>query len=497
MLRFTLRRLQVTSERLLSKLRATAVLAPTSLKVEDLSSGCGSFFKVSVESAAFSGKPLLEQHRMVNEALKEELNELHGITIVTSVPQLRQWAPITASDASQRTSNPIRKITDGKRVTKSTKPFIALSIGDPTVDGNLLPPTTAQNAIVKAIHSNKYNGYPMTIGIAPARAAVAKFFSQWAPSLETPITADDVILSSGASHAIELTLGALCNPGDNVLLPAPGFTQYGVISNNKQIVNKFYHCKPGANWEADLDEMRSLVDSRTKAILINNPSNPCGSNFTRQHVTDILRLAEELKIPVVSDEIYAGMVWEGETFTSVADVKCDVPRIILGGVSKAFVAPGWRMGWIIRVDPKKCLNNFMAGAAALTTLIVGPGALIQGAMTEFLQGTPADYFKTLIKTLSDNSNYFYTRFNKIPGLRASRPQGAMYFVFEIDFSKFDGMKTDIDFMNLLFEEENILVLPGCIFRAENMIRLVTTRPQAMNKEAIDRIEAFCARHYKH
>ncbi|KAF8279990.1 hypothetical protein TcBrA4_0098630 [Trypanosoma cruzi] len=143
-----------------------------------------------------------------------------------------------------------------------------------------------------------------------------------------------------------MAITAICDAGDYALVPQPGFPHYETVCKAYGIGMHFYNCRPENDWEADLDEIRRLKDDKTKLLIVTNPSNPCGSNFSRKHVEDIVRLAEELRLPLFSDEIYAGMVFKGKdpnaTFTSVADFETTVPRVILGGTAKNLVVPGWR-----------------------------------------------------------------------------------------------------------------------------------------------------------
>ena len=286
------------------------------------------------------------------------------------------------------------------------------------------------------------------------------------------------------------------NPGDNILLPKPGFSLYKTICDSKGFESNFYDLVPEKNWECNLVDMKAKVNSKTKAIFINNPSNPCGSNFSREHLLDIVKLAEELKIPIISDEIYDGMVFEGETFTSITTLTTTVPVLVIGGIAKQYVVPGWRLGWLVVHDRSECFKEIKSAILSLTTLILGPNSAIQAALRSILFDTPASYYKELISTLNKHANLVYAEIEKIDGLTPIKPQGAMYVMVGIDVAKFPSFKSDIDFSRELLREEAVMVLPGSCFLIDNYFRIVFTKPEEKLQEACSRIAEFCARHRK-
>ena len=412
------------------------------------------------------------------------------------------WPKIAASKHAQRTTNPIRKIVDKMRPAENpTKRLIALSIGDPTTDGNLLPPPNAVEAVISALRSNRFNGYPPSVGYPAARAAVATYwrnaYASSNPDAGRLITADTTILASGASHALLMAITGLANEGDNIVIPAPCFSLYGTICESYGIRVKHYQCNPQKSWEVDLQSLRSSCNTKTKAILLNNPSNPCGSNFSRQHLGEIVALAEELKIPIISDEIYAGMVFNQAVFTSVAEFDTNVPRVIIGGIAKKFVVPGWRLGWLILMDKQQVCSDYLNGMIQLSTLIVGPNSLMQSCLEEILNHTDPAYQDQLNKDLAANAHMASEVFARCPGLHPILPQGAMYLMVRIDTAKFDGIVDGIDFAKKLQDEENVQVLPGEIFQCPGFFRVVFTKPFPLIEEATKRVEQFCIRHVKH
>jgi tyrosine aminotransferase len=229
--------------------------------------------------------------------------------------------------------------------------MIPLSIGDPTKFGNLDTDRSISAALLGSVHSATYNGYPPSDGYAESRSAVAERYSTPA----NPLVADDVSLTSGCSHALQICIEVLCNPGDTLLLPNPAFPLYQTIADHLNVNVSKYELVPERGWEADLVDMREQLEaadrtgSRVGAILVNNPSNPCGSVYTIEHLKAILALAEEFKVPIIADEIYGEMVFEGEglEFNYMAELTQTVPILSCNGIAKRYLVPGWRLGWIV------------------------------------------------------------------------------------------------------------------------------------------------------
>jgi tyrosine aminotransferase len=182
---------------------------------------------------------------------------------------------------------------------------------------------------------------------------------------------------SRCSGALEIAIGALCNPGDNILIPAPGFSLYNTICENKGIEVRFYPLLPERDWEIDLITLERLIDERTVAVLVNNPSNPCGSVYSREHLQALLQVAERRRLPIISDDVYAEMVFPGFEYFSVAELSHNVPVLATGGMAKRYLVPGWRVGWISVHDRHNVLSEVRKAIFRLTTLILGANTLAQ------------------------------------------------------------------------------------------------------------------------
>ena len=172
------------------------------------------------------------------------------------------------------------------------------------------------------------------------------------------ITADDVIIDSGCSCSLDMSICAIANAGDNILVPRPGFPLYKTLANGLGIETKEYDLEPLKRWECNLDHMESIIDDNTKAILVNNPSNPCGSVFSQDHLLEILKVADYHKIPIIADEIYEHFVFSGanKSYVPIASLTSTVPVLSCGGLTKRYLVPGWRLGWITIHDRQVTLE---------------------------------------------------------------------------------------------------------------------------------------------
>ena len=208
-------------------------------------------------------------------------------------------------------------------------------------------------------------------------------------------------MTSACSGAIELAINVLCSPGDAILLPAPGFSLYQTICHSRGIQCHYYQCLPRKSWEIDLDHMDELLTTHTnvKAILVNNPSNPCGSVFSLEHMQAILKVAEKYKIPIISDEVYHGMVFRNATFYSFGEVSQSVPILTCGGLAKRYMVPGWRIGWVLIHDKFNAFQEIRKGLQDLAAVLLGPNSIVQAAIPKILETTPKSYFEEINRTL--------------------------------------------------------------------------------------------------
>lgn len=401
---------------------------------------------------------------------------------------------VKASSQTQA-CNPIRMIVDnlvGKE--NPEKELISLAQGDPTAYGHLKPPEEAVAAVVRAFLSGNHNGYTASTGSAACRAAIATAHSQ---GTRSPLSREDVFVTVGCSEALEHCIAVLASPGTNILLPHPGFPLYETICRRHGVVCQFYDLVPERGWEVDLESLRRLADASTAAILINNPSNPCGAVYSREHLKDVVAVAEELKLPLVADEVYAGMTF-AKRFVPLAEVAGSVPVFSVGALSKRWLVPGWRLGWVCVHDEHGTLEGSGVRAAinSLCQISLGPSVPLQAAVPTILAIDDSLWLADVMASLRKAATASAERVDEIKGLStATPPEGAMYMLVRVDLEAFRGCSTDALFAEELLAEESVLVLPGECFQASGYFRIVTTVPESVLLKAWDRIEDFCKRRY--
>ncbi|CAG8677900.1 308_t:CDS:2, partial [Racocetra fulgida] len=369
---------------------------------------------------------------------------------VKNVATSRSKWHVPASIVSKRTINPIRE-TIYKMHAKPNpgKELISLALGDPTRFGNFKIHENCIDAVIKQLQSYKANGYP------PAIALAKKFSTE-----EAPLTSRDVVIGSGASDALNLAISALCNEGQNILLPRPGFSIYETISYSKGIECRYYNLLPDCNWEIDLDQLVTLIDDKTACILINNPSNPCGSNFSRHHLELILQICETYKLVIIADEIYEDMVFGSTKFFPIASLTKTVPILKVSGLAKRYLVPGWRVGWIFVYDQNGILDEIRDALFSLSNLILGANSLIQYSIPDIIFNTPNEFYEDTNNKLEHNASISASVLSKIRGLHVIVPQGAMYMMVGINVEEFKDIKDDLEFTEKLLEEESVMCLPG-------------------------------------
>ncbi|KAJ7997760.1 hypothetical protein DPEC_G00215470 [Dallia pectoralis] len=406
----------------------------------------------------------------------------------------RQRWNIRASKMSINTLNPIRSIVDGMKLTPNPeKPMIALSIGDPTVFGNLPTDDKVLQAMKDAIDTHEYNGYAPSVGYQKSREVLANFYS----CPEAPLKAEDVLLTSGCSQAIDLAITVLCNPGDNILIPCPGFSLYKTLAVSLGIQVRLYKLLPEKSWEIDVQHLESLIDNRTACLIVNNPSNPCGSVYSKEHLQDILSVASKRCLPILADEIYGDMVFPGCQFHSMASLSADVPVLACGGLAKRWLVPGWRMGWILIHDRNQCFGKeIRQGLVKLSQRILGACTIVQGALESILNDTPQEFYQRTISFLKSNSEICFSELSTIPGLTPVMPSGAMYLMVGIEMENFPEFEDDVQFTEHLVTEQSVFCLPATAFEYPNYFRIVVTVPEEMMVVACGRIREFCQRHYR-
>ncbi|KAJ7519658.1 hypothetical protein O6H91_20G049100 [Diphasiastrum complanatum] len=392
-----------------------------------------------------------------------------------------EWK-IRANPAAVNSRNPIRDVMDSlpPLVTKNEKREISLAQGDPAAFGHLLPPDGAIEALMNAAESCVFNGYAHSAGLLQSRRVIANYHS-----INSKISADDVYITVGCSQAIQLCIEALACPGSNILLPRPGFPIYEMFSSYYGLQCRHYDLLPDHDWEIDLEQLESLADSNTVAIIICNPGNPCGSVYSYEHLSQIAELARRLMVPIIADEIYAHMVFGTRKFVPMATFSWKVPILVAGGISKRWLVPGWRLGWIIVHDPRGILaqGRVVEALTRLVQMTIGTSTPVQAVVPDLLLQTSSEFYQQTLLTLKLGAELCFERLKEIRGLHV-----------KVDILQFVELRNDLDFAAALRCEELVTVLPGTAFGLKNWIRIAFVAPLFHLQEAMDRIQNFCQRH---
>nr|XP_043612653.1 tyrosine aminotransferase-like isoform X2 [Erigeron canadensis] len=337
---------------------------------------------------------------------------------------------------------------------------IPLGHGDPSAFPCFRTSQSAQDAIVDSLRSAKYNGYSPTVGILPARVAVAEYLSQDLPNKLSP---DDIFLTVGCTQAIQTILTVLADSKANILLPRPGFPYYEAVAQSCHLEVRHFDLLPENGWEADLDAVEALADENTAAIVIINPGNPCGNVYTYQHLQKVAETAKKLGILVIADEVYDHLAFGKNPFVPMGVFGSLTPVVTLGSISKRWIVPGWRLGWLVINDSNGVLkeHGIIDCITGYLNISCDPPTFIQGAVPDILGKTKEDFFTNIVSIIKEAANTCYDGINDVPGIICpSKPEGSMFVMVKLDISVFEDIQDDVDFCVKLAEEESVVILPG-------------------------------------
>ncbi|KAK2651172.1 hypothetical protein Ddye_018661 [Dipteronia dyeriana] len=376
------------------------------------------------------------------------------------------------------------------------RPTIPLGNGDPSAFPCFRTAIEAEDAIVDAVRSAKYNHYSPTAGLLPARRAVAEYLNRDLPYKLSP---DDVFLTLGCIQAIEAILTSLKHPGANILLPRPGFPYYESLAAHIHLEVKHFDLLPEKGWEVDLDAVEALVDENTVAMVIINPGNPCGSVYTRQHLQKIAETARNLGILVIADEVYEHLAFGSTPYVPMGVFGSIVPVVTLGSISKRWIVPGWRLGWVVTSDPNGILLKtvIIDSIKGFLNISSDPITFIQGALPQILDKTKEDFYSKIIDILRKDADIGYDKIAEIPCITCSKkPEGGMFMMVKLNVSLLEGINDDMDFVLQLAKEESVIVLPGIAVGMKNWLRVTFAIDPSMLEEGLERMKSFCQRHAK-
>jgi aspartate/methionine/tyrosine aminotransferase len=384
---------------------------------------------------------------------------------------------------SNRISNveyAIRDITlHARRYEKSGTKIIYLNIGDP-VKYDFPTPDHIKRALIDAVLNN-FNYYADSEGILELREAIVEKESQKGLS----ISVEDVLVTNGISEGLDMVAASIVEPNTEVLMPGPYYPPYASYV-------KFYGGKPiefklTDDGTPDLDDIKSKITPKSRALCVINPNNPTGEVFDGKSLKQLIDIAAENDMYIVCDEIYDKLVFDKE-FTGIGKVAKDAAVILLNGFSKVYLMTGWRCGYICMNSNCQKLENIRNNIPKLARVRIATNLPVQIAAVAALKG-PQAYIAETVTKLKNRRDLVVKRLNEIDGISCKLPNGAFYTFPEISLTHW---KTDKDFVLDLLNKTGILTVHGSGFgeRGKGHFRIVYLPTEQVLQEAMDKLSDF-------
>lgn len=372
----------------------------------------------------------------------------------------------------------VRMEEEGQRILK-------LNIGNTATFGFEAPEEVIRDVIRSLPNSQ---GYCESNGIFPARKAIAQYYQQKGMK---NVDADDIFIGNGASELITMSMNALLNNGDEVLVPAPDYPLWTAAINLAGGKAVHYMCDEQANWYPDISDMKKKLTSRTVGIVLINPNNPTGAVYPTPLLQEIVEFARQNDLVIFADEIYDKILYDDVAHRSICTLADDVSVVTFNGLSKVYRACGFRMGWILITGPEKRNKGFVDGIKLMMAMRLCANVPLQNAIQTALGGYQS--INELIipgGRLYQQRTAMYERLSAIDGITVVKPHGALYMFPKLD-KKFN-IKDDQKFAMDLLLQEKMLIVQGTGFNwpEPNHFRVVFLPSIDIINDACDRLEHF-------
>lgn len=345
-------------------------------------------------------------------------------------------------------------VDEATRMEENGTNVLKLNIGNPAPFGFRTP-----DEIVYDMQRQltECEGYSAAKGLFSARKAIMQYAQvKGIPNLSI----EDIYTGNGVSELINLSMSALLDDGDEVLVPAPDYplwTACVTLAGGKAV---HYICDEQADWYPDLADIRKKVNDRTKAIVIINPNNPTGALYPKEVLQAIVEIAREHQLILFSDEIYDRLVMDGEEHVSIASLAPDLFCVTYSGLSKSHMIAGFRIGWMVLSGNKKIAKDYMQGLNMLSNMRLCSNVPAQSIVQTALGGYQSvDNYIIPGGRIYEQREYIYNALNDIPGIRAVKPKAAFYIFPRLDTKKFH-IRDDERFALDLLKEKKILIIHG-------------------------------------
>lgn len=361
-----------------------------------------------------------------------------------------------------------------------------LNIGNPAPFGFNSPDEIVHDIILNIRNAQ---GYTDSRGLFSARKAVMHHTQTRGIQ---GVEINDIFIGNGVSELILLSMQALLNPGDEILVPSPDYplwTTAVALSGGKPV---HYVCDEHSDWNPDLDDMEKKITPRTKGIVLINPNNPTGAVYEKEVLESIARMAERHGLIIFSDEIYDQILYDGARHYPMATLVNETLCVSYGGLSKNYRSAGFRGGWMILSGAKLKAKSYVEGILLLASLRLCANVPTQYAIQTALGGHQS--IKELVTEngrLHKQMNVVYGRLVSIPGISCIKPKGSLYVFPKVDLKKF-GLQNDEKFVYDLLSEQKVLVVPGTGFNyiTNDHFRIVFLPTVDELNQAIDKLEYF-------
>ena len=371
-------------------------------------------------------------------------------------------------------------------VARQGKEILRLNIGDPLQFDFRTPPHLIE-AVVKAMRDG-LDGYAPSLGVAEAVAAArAEAERQGIRNIQS------VFVTAGVSEAVDVCIAALLNPGENVLTPSPEYPLYSAVLAKAGAPLNPYLLDEAHGWEPDLEHISSRSFSGTRALVVINPNNPTGAVYSREILEKIAEFARQNNLLIFADEIYDKLILDsGQRHTSIAALAPDVPVVTFNGLSKAYLAPGWRVGWAVASGPAAALKPYLEGVHKLLRARLCSNHPQQYAVRPALEG-PQDHLAEVRQKLRRRRDLTQQWCNTTPRVSCVRPLAAFYA-----FPRLEIPESDEEFVRHLLFEKQVFVVHGSGFGqapGSRHFRIVFLPDEATLARAYAGITDFMSKRY--
>lgn len=376
-------------------------------------------------------------------------------------------------------------VVEAQKLEKQGKKILYVNIGDPQKYG-FAPPRAMMEALHGAVHAG-HNYYTDSEGDPECRKAIAERERRVSG---VKLDADDILVTIGVSEAILLLNAVLIDSGDEALVPGPSYPPYMSYINFFDGRAVFYRTTEENGWQPDVADIEKCITKKTKYLLVINPNNPTGAVYSKNTLKEIINLACQHKLALVADEVYDSLTYD-KKFHGMAGLAAEAgaPFIGFNGLSKGYMATGWRIGWAYFVNADERLLEIKDAMLKLARVRLCAPTPFQKAAIPLLR-EDKKILANEVEILRERRDFSYRRLNEIPGLSTTKPEGAFYIFPKIEDMK--RWKNDKEFVLDLLHKKNVLTVHGSGFGryGEGHFRIVFLPEMKVLEEIFDRIEAF-------